>query len=196
MAGTIGRGETFRAGLARATVVCRGPKPVAVLKREGLPVHVRAGPPHTTNELLNVLAPLAVEGHDVVVVHDGGANRTVAESLASRGARVVEVHPYEWALPEDLSALRELVVALVAGRLDALAITTQVQARHLFIVAEAMQMAHALREVLRDRIIVAAVGPTCAQVLAELGAPPHVMPDQAKMGPMVMALAERIAQRM
>jgi uroporphyrinogen-III synthase len=192
-AGAMGRGESLRAGIARATVVCRGPKPIAVLKREGLPVHVRAESPHTTTELLAALAPLPVEGHDVVVVHDGGTNRAVAESLASRGARVFEVHPYEWALPEDVTALRELVGALVAGKLDAIAVTTQVQARHLFLVAESIGATASLRDALRTRVLVVAVGPTSAEMLAELGVPPHVVPSQPKMGPMVLALAEHLA---
>src|ERR1019366_587928 len=36
VASGLGRDAAVREGLARATVVCRGPKPVAVLKREGL----------------------------------------------------------------------------------------------------------------------------------------------------------------
>jgi uroporphyrinogen-III synthase len=193
VAAGMGRSEGLRAGLARSTVVCRGPKPIAVLKREGLPVHVRADAPHTTAELLVALAPLPIEGRDVVAVHDGGTNRAVAESLASRGARVVEVRPYEWALPEDVSGLRDLVATLASGSVDAIAVTTQVQARHLFAIAESMGKADDLRTALRDRVVVAAVGPTCAQTLVELGAPPHVTPVQPKMGPMVLALAAHLA---
>src|SRR5579859_7250527 len=133
-----GGGEELRADLERATIVCRGPKPIAVLKREGLPVHVRADPPHTTRELLGALETIDAQGRDAVVLQDGGAHRTVAESLASRGARVFEIRPYEWALPEDLEPLRSLVRDIAAGRVDVLAITTQAQARHLFHVADAM----------------------------------------------------------
>jgi uroporphyrinogen-III synthase len=178
--------------LAECTVVCRGPKPVAVLKREGLPVHIRAEPPHTTTELLAALDAVTVDQRDVVYVHDGGALRIVPEALAGRGARVAEIQPYEWALPENLDPLRELVHLIIAGGVDAVAITTQVQARNLFAVASALGAVEALREALRERVVVAAVGPTCARALAELGAPPHVVPGQAKMGPLVMALAERL----
>ena len=104
-----GQSDALRAGLGQATVVCRGPKPVAVLKREGLPVHVRAESPHTTSELLAALSAIPVEGRAAIVVQDGGPYRAVAESLAARGARLFEVRPYEWALPEDLEPLRGLV---------------------------------------------------------------------------------------
>jgi uroporphyrinogen-III synthase len=195
VAGSVGMGEALRTGLAQATVVCRGPKPIAVLKREGLPVHVRAEPPHTSNELLVALEPIDVRGRDVIVVQDGGSSRGVAESLAARGARVHEVRPYEWALPEDVGPLRQLVGAIVAGEVDVLAITTQAQIRHLFGVAEAIGAAAALGEALRHRVVVTAVGPTCKQALAELGVPAHVVPAQSKMGPMVLALAEYLANR-
>jgi uroporphyrinogen-III synthase len=48
---------------------------------------------------------------------------------------------------------------------------------------------------LRSRVVVAAVGPTCARVLDELGVPPHVVPDTPKMGSMLEVLAGRLAGR-
>jgi hypothetical protein len=35
-------------------------------------------------------------------------------------------------------------------------------------------------------------GSTCADALRALGAPPHVMPENPKMGPLVEAIAEAI----
>lgn len=192
LADATGKGTALRASLERSTVVCRGPKPVAVLKREHLPVHVRAQEPHTTRELLAALDEVHVQDVDVVVVDDGGTSRAVVDSLLRRRARVIHLRPYAWALPEDVGPLRALVDSIVAGRVDAVAVTTQVQARNLFEVAESMGAAAALTQALRDRVIVAAVGPTCARVLEELGAPPHVVPESAKMGAMVLALAKKL----
>jgi uroporphyrinogen-III synthase len=189
----MGLGPSLRAALERSTVVCRGPKPIAVLKREGLPVHVRANPPHTTTELIAALAGTPAKDRDAVLVQDGGSGRAVAELLAQQGARVLEVHPYVWALPEDTAPLQALVRELVEGRVDAVAVTTQVQARHLFQIAASMAASDALREALRQRVVVAAVGPTSARALAELGAPAHVVPKQSSMGALVVALAERLS---
>jgi uroporphyrinogen-III synthase len=195
VAGTLGRGDALRAALSRATIVCRGPKPVAVLKREGLASTFRADPPHTTAELLRVLEGVEVSGREVVMVHDGGTNSAVPAILRERGARVVEVRPYEWALPADLAPLQDLVRSIIAGQVRAVTVTTQVQAKHLFDVAAALGLREPLASALRDRVIVAAVGPTCARALTELGAPPHVMPENARMGPMVAALAKRLSER-
>jgi len=191
----LGRAVEVRQGLSRATVVCRGPKPVAVLKREGLVAHVRAPPPHTTVELLGALEDVEVRDRDVVFVHDGGGTRIVPEALLRRGARLVEIEPYAWALPKEIAPLEDLVRSMVTGGVDAVAITTQVQAKHLFDVAAGIGERLPLLEALRARVIVAAVGPTCARTLEALGAPPHVVPDQSKMGPLVLALARYIGSR-
>jgi uroporphyrinogen-III synthase len=189
VADKLGRLGELRECLERATVVCRGPKPVAVLKREGLPALLRAPPPHTTRELLELLAGVDVEGRDVVFVHDGGSSRVVSDALAAREARVCDLKPYGWAMPEDTGPLEELVMAMVGGNVDALAITTQIQAQHLFQIAARMGQVPLLREALRNRVIVAAVGPTCAEALERLGAPAHVVPEHGKMGSLVLALA-------
>ncbi len=195
VAGVQGRRPELRDGLSRAVVVCRGPKPLAVLKREGLAAHVRAAAPHTTKELVDALEAVEVHERDVIFVHDGGASRVVPLALAERGARVLEVQPYTWALPEDLGPLRGLVAAIVGGEVRAVAFTTQAQARNLFEVAESMGSRAALAEALRGRVVVAAVGPTCARALEELGAPSHVTPGHANMGALVLALASHFGSR-
>jgi uroporphyrinogen-III synthase len=193
VAKALGREGELREGLSRATVVCRGPKPVAVLKREGLVATLRAEPPHTTTELLRALESVEVNGREVAMVHDGGAVSTVPSALRDRGATVREVRPYEWALPQDVAPLQELVRSIVAGRVRAVTVTTQVQAKHLFDVADSLGLREQLVAALRDRVVVAAVGPTCARTLADLGVPPHVMPENAKMGPLVAALAKHLS---
>jgi uroporphyrinogen-III synthase len=195
MAGALGRAAELHAAFARSTVVCRGPKPIAVLKREGLTAQLRASPPHTTSELLATLDSIDVRNRDVVFIHDGGGSRTVPEALARRGARVVEAQPYAWALPDDTEPLRALVRSIVAGGIDVVAFTTQIQAKHLFDVAQSIGLASSLGEALRGRVVVAAVGPTCAEALEHLGVPAHVIPRQSKMGALVLAVASIMASR-
>jgi uroporphyrinogen-III synthase len=189
-----GRGDELRKALGRATVVCRGPKPVAVLKREGLTAHVRAPAPHTTRELLGALEALDVRGRDLVYVHDGGGARTVPEWAAARGATVSEVQPYAWALPEDTAALRGLVTEIVEAKVAAVLFTTQVQARHLVAVAHAMGARADLADAFARRVLVGAVGPTTAATLTELGIPAQVVPAQGSMGALVLATMVALAR--
>jgi uroporphyrinogen-III synthase len=187
-----GRGAELRGALKSATVVCRGPKPVAVLKREGLTAHVRAAPPHTTRETLAALETLDVRDHDFVFIHDGGGARAVPDWALQRGARVVEVQPYAWALPEDTAPLQQLVRDLVDGKLTAALFTTQVQARHLFAVAETLNMRDRLVAALNEKVTVGAIGPTTATALAESGVTAPVIPAQSSMGALVLALARTL----
>ena len=108
---------------------------------------------------------------------------------------LLELLVYEWGMPEDTAPLARAVESLVRGDFDAAAFTTQVQARHLLSIASRIGRRNQLVAALRSRVLVAAVGPTCARVLVELGVPPHVVPDSPKMGSMLEALADRLAAR-
>jgi uroporphyrinogen-III synthase len=189
-----GRAEALRARLAEATTVCRGPKPVAALKRVGIAASVRVEEPHTTKETLEALATLDVQGRAVVVLHYGERNAPLVRALAERGARVEELTTYEWRLPEDVAPLARMVEEIVARRVGAIAFTSQVQARHLLAVADAHGKRAELVAALAAPTIVAAIGPTCAAALAADGIAATVVPDHPKMGPLVAALARYVSE--
>ena len=82
--------------------------------------------------------------------------------------------------------------SLLTGGVDALAVTCQVQFRHLFEVAERRQRAEELLRALNERVVVGAVGVTCNVVLQSFGVRPKVIPDHPKMGPLVAALMRHL----
>jgi uroporphyrinogen-III synthase len=184
-----GRLAEVLAALGRATVVCRGPKPTAVVRRYGMEPTLIPQKPFTTKEVLEALAPVDLAGRDVALVHYGERNTALADALRARGARLSEACPYEWALPENVEPLRALVRDL---GIDAIAFTSQVQVRHLFTVAAEMGLRDQLAAALNGDIIVAAVGPVCAEALKEVGVTPDVQPADPKMGPLLTALADYI----
>jgi uroporphyrinogen-III synthase len=185
----LGRLPELLAGLKGVITVCRGPKPLAALKRQGITATVQTPEPYTTAELLEAMAGRTLAGQGVALVHYGERNEALAAALRLRGAQLDELCLYEWLLPDDLGPLQCLVHDLIATRVDAIAFTSQVQVRHLWQVAASLGVAEALTQALTTRLIVAAVGPTCAAVLAAYGVTPHIVPAHPKMGPMVTALA-------
>jgi len=191
----IGALDALVEALAGATTVCRGPKPAAVLRKYGIPVHLNARSPHTTPELLEVLPNDVVRGRGITLLHDGGGNSTVVTALRARGATVGELRTYTWRLPDDLGPIEELIREVLAGRIDAVAFTSQVQVRHLFEVAARMNCNAALRFALRHRTIVGSIGPTCSLALEELDASPHVVASPPKMRPLVTAVGQCLAER-
>jgi uroporphyrinogen-III synthase len=186
----LGRLDATLAALRKTTTVCRGPKPVAVLRRNDVPIGLTAAEPHTTTELLQALGGLDVAGKAVAFAHYGERNETAADGLRARGALVTEICLYEWRLPEDIAPLERLVEEIIDGRVDAIAITSQIQCRHLFQIAETLGRSGALTEALNAKVVVAAVGPVCASALRSFGVIPHVQPPHPKMGPMMVALAD------
>lgn len=187
--------EPLVEALNGATIVCRGPKPAAVLRKHGIAIHVNARSPYTTAELLEALPETLVARTGVALLHDGGGNPTLVEALRARGARVREVRSYEWRLPDDVEPIEALILELIDGRLDAVAFTNQVQVRHLFAVASLTGSTRALRDALAHRTIVASIGPTCSHALESEGVPPHVVASPPKMRPLVAAIGEHLAAR-
>jgi uroporphyrinogen-III synthase len=184
----LGRGKELHDTVRRGISVCRGPKPVAALHREGLEASLKALAPWTTTELIAALRTLQVEQREVVLLHYGERNQAVVDELQGRGARLCELLLYEWEPPEDPAPLARAVEDLIGGRFAAAAFTTQIQARHLVAAADKAGRRSALLDAFRTRTVVAAVGPTCARALEELGVPVHVEPEMPKMGPMLAAL--------
>jgi len=183
------------AALRSLTTVCRGPKPSAVLRQFDVPVTIRALEPHTTKELLEALAQVPLDGRAIALLHYGERNEALADALRARGAILEELCLYEWQLPEDVAPLATLVHDIVDGGIDAVAVTSQIQCRHLFAVAEANGLSDQLAEALRTRIIVAAIGPVCVEALKHYGVTPQVVPSQAKMGYLVTELAAYLGAR-
>jgi len=175
---------------ARATLVCRGPKPSAALKRRGLSATISAREPYTSAELLEALSAHDLRNVLVVVVHYGERNDALAEHLRSRGARLHELCLYEWQLPEDTQPMSELVRDALAGEVDAVVFTSQIQARHLLDIATTIHARATFIDAVKSNIVVAAVGPVCRAALEEAGIRPHVVPVNPKMGPLVASLAE------
>jgi uroporphyrinogen-III synthase len=172
------------------TIVCRGPKPEAVLKQHGICSTYTAAEPYTTNELLEVLAPIDITHQNVAVVHYGERNERLIQALQWRQAELVELSLYLWKMPVDTVPLQMLVCDIIAERVDVVVFTSQIQARHLMQIAEDLRLTEELIGALKTKTIVASVGPTCSEVLNSYGVLPHVTPAHPKMGHLVKALVE------
>jgi uroporphyrinogen-III synthase len=194
----LGRSEELLRALQKITTICRGPKPTAVLARHGIKPTINAPEPFTTTELLEALAALELAGQRVAVLHYGERNQALTEALVSRGAQLQELCLYEWQLPEDTKPLATLVDEVQRGAFDAVVFTSQIQARHLFQIADGLGQKELLCEALNRLTVTASIGPTCSATLRVLGVEPRIEPEHPKMGPMVILLGRyfesRIAQ--
>ena len=175
--------------LRRATLVARGPKPVAALREIGLTPAVTVPEPNTWREILATLdSTLPVSGKRVAVQEYGVENRELVHGLESRGAEVERVSIYRWALPDDLGPLRGAVAAIIAGEIDIALFTSATQVYHLFQVAA--DDAAGLRSGFA-RVLIASIGPVCSEALQEHELHADLEPDHPKMGQLVAEVARR-----
>jgi uroporphyrinogen-III synthase len=182
--------------LKETVVVCRGPKPLAVMREIDVPVFLTAPEPNTWRELLAALderkSELSLDGLNVAVQEYGVSNPDLLAGLESRGARVTPVPVYQWALPEDVEPLRKAARAVADGALDVVLFTTATQAVHLMKVAEELGLADRVRAGLR-RMVVGSIGPTTSEELRQRGIPIDLESSHPKMGFLVREAAERSA---
>ncbi|XSG76673.1 uroporphyrinogen-III synthase [Herpetosiphon llansteffanensis] len=193
-AANLGLEQAMLAALAKTTLVCRGPKPTAVLRRYELRPSISAASPYTINDLISSLDQVNLAECGVGLLHYGERDRKLADYCLELGAVLHEHSVYEWQLPADLSPLYALIEQAIAGQIDIFTFTSQIQVRHLLQVAEQQGQAQALIAALQQAIV-AAVGPSCAQALINVGIHAVIMPEQPFMGQMVQRILNHITSK-
>jgi uroporphyrinogen-III synthase len=173
--------------LAASIVAVRGPKPTAALRSRDVRIDISARDPFTTHEVLEALQAVPVASERVIVQRYGVTNTELEEALKSRGAEIIEIPTYRWALPENRQPLIDVMDALARGRIDAVTITNAAQVHNLFAVAESLGRVDALREDLNNTLI-ASVGPVASSALRQFGVTVGLEASPPKLGPLVAAL--------
>ena len=190
------RDEIVRA-LSRTTVIARGPKPVKVLREYAIPVSIAVPEPNTWREILQELdeSPrgFTLDGSRVAVQEYGIPNEPLIRELKERGADVLQVPVYRWALPEDVSPLKGALNALVEGKVQLALFTNATQVYHLFQVAQEMGHKDHLLEAFR-KCAVCSVGPTCSAALLANGVGVDTESEHGKMGALVHEAAKRAGE--
>ena len=178
--------------LSKCTVVVRGPKPAGALRSRGVRIDRSAAQPYTTAEVLAAVADLPLEGERVVVQRYGETNRELEHALLEKGAEIVEIPTYRWALPGDTRPLEDLIAALEAGRVDATVFTSASQVHNLFELARRIGKEAPL-PVNLNRTLVASIGPVCSAALAARGVNIALEASPPKLGPLVAALEKALS---
>lgn len=181
--------DQFPQALRQITVVARGPKPAAALREMQVPVTVAVPEPNTWRELLQATA--ARTERRIAVQEYGRSNTDLLEALKARGADVTPVRVYQWALPLDTAPLRNAVRELAAGQFDVVMFTTGIQVTHMLQVAAEEGVEDAVGRQMRERTVVASIGPTCSEMLDEHNLPTDIAPSHPKMGFLVKETADR-----
>lgn len=183
--------------LARATLIARGPKPIAALRALGLSTVIPVPEPNTWREVLEVIDTSEgcpnLSGLTVAVQEYGTPNRLFLEELRKRGAEVLQVPVYRWTLPSDTGPLCRAIDALIAGTCQVALFTNSMQVSHLFQLASQQQKADALRRALKTTVT-ASIGPNCSQALRRELVPVDLEAAQPNMAGLVEEASQITAE--
>ncbi|WP_153558614.1 uroporphyrinogen decarboxylase [Roseimaritima sediminicola] len=183
--------QQFLDSLSDITTVCRGPKPVAVMREFGLKPTHRVAEPNTWRELLQLVDNVApVENQTVGLQEYGVSNTSLVAGLEARGGKVVPLRVYAWDFPEDTAPLEQNVRAISEGGRDVLLLTSGHQVVNMLRMADQMQLTDRLRGRLRA-MVVASIGPTTTNMLQECDLTADFEPEHPKMGHLVVEAAKR-----
>lgn len=181
----------FLAALSDVTTVARGPKPVAALKELGMQPTIRVPEPNTWREVLQTIDRQLQIAHQTVAVQEYGLpNASLVAGLEARGATVRCLKVYRWDFPLDTGPLIHNLRALAAGDIDMALFTSAYQVVNLLRMAEQLGLTSEVQRGLR-RAVVASIGPTTSEMLAECDLPVDLEPEHNKMGHLVGLAAER-----
>lgn len=184
--------ERLAAALRRVAIVCRGPKPVPVLRGMNVPVALVVPEPNTWKEIVDAVA--ARPERRIAVQEYGRPNLKMNGALENLGARVTPIAIYRWELPGDLEPLRAAARRLAAGEIDVVLFTSSIQLEHLLEVAGGLNLETPVKEALRKDVAIASVGPVMTAALEAHGLTADIVPKHPKMGALVKAATEQAAE--
>jgi uroporphyrinogen-III synthase len=187
--------------LAGTKVAARGAKATGACRQHGV-ASVLTSPTERGVDLARLVADLAQAGDHVAVVVGGNGSPGVVAELEAAELAVHVVAPYRWAVPAAAGPTpdparsvpgAELIRALCAGELDAMAFTSPPAVDGLFALSASLGLETAVHDALTGsgvgRILVAAIGPATAEALEARGVVVGVCPLQPRIPALASALA-------
>lgn len=183
--------QRYLNALSDVTTIARGPKALAALKKAGIPAPLPAPAPHTWRDILRVVdQQLQVDHKTVGLQAHGGSNSSLIAGLEARGAEVLNVPVYRWALPEDTRPLEENVRRLAAGQLDIVLFTAAPQVMHVARIARELGVEAELHAALQTTVV-GAIGEVTGRMVHEVQWPVDIQPDRPQLSALVQLAVER-----
>lgn len=189
-----GIGEALLGALAESDILARGPKASGAVHQAGLAVWGRAA-----SERLSEVCDMAIEhgvaGKRVAFQRHGDDAPTLIAALEQAGATVEEIPVYNWKVPDDHGPVLRLIKAAIAGNVHALTFTSAPAVRNLVAIADEHDLLDPLLTALNGGLVVACVGPVCAGAALDAGITAPVVPEKARLGPLILEMAEELVTR-
>ena len=184
--------QEFIDALKATQILCRGPKPVRVLRKMGVKPTLLAHTPTTPGVIQSLSGVDLALARVAVQMYGQDPNPLLIDYLNLRRAKVDAVAPYVYVEAGEDDEVIRLIENVIAGRMDAIAFTSKAQVARLFNIAGRAELIDDLCEALKE-IHVAAIGPIVADQLIQYGVASTITPsDRFFMKPLVSAMVARM----
>ncbi|MGJ7912681.1 uroporphyrinogen-III synthase [Neobacillus sp. LXY-1] len=187
IAENLGVKEQFLAKIQNVNVAARGYKTLSTLKRLEI-VPIATDEDGTVNGLMKALEGFDFSGKQVMVQLHGEPAPALTLFLEEKGAKVLTILPYQHVAPA-LETVSSLCKEIIENQVDAVCFTTGVQVRFLFEHARDRGCLTELINAFHSGTVAAAVGKVTADALREAGIERMVVPENERMGAMIITLS-------
>ncbi|MEV7041275.1 uroporphyrinogen-III synthase [Amycolatopsis sp. NPDC051061] len=177
--------------LRESRIYARGPKAVGAVRGAGLRETFSAES-ESNAELFAAVAAAGVLGQRTAVQLHGTPLPEFTAPLVEAGAWLVEVQPYRWTSPPDVTPVYNLIDAAVAGELGAIAFTSAPAAANFLTLARTSGRYQQLLTALRGPLVCACVGPVTAAPLEAVGVE-TLQPERQRLGALVKLLVTTLS---
>ncbi|WP_145324605.1 uroporphyrinogen-III synthase [Paenibacillus xylanexedens] len=177
--------------LSESSIAARGYKTVNALRKRKLTPLVRDDD-GSTDGLIREFAPHDLAGKKVMLQLHGETAPRLVSWLEEQGAIVRQVLPYRHVPPEE-AELEQLLNEIVQYEIDAVAFTSGPQVRFLAQYAASQNKLEPMLEAFRQGVIPASVGKVTANSMREEGIEALVIPEEEKMGALIVELGRYFA---
>jgi uroporphyrinogen-III synthase len=196
LARQVGIDADFIAALGKTRKFTRGPKPGRALREIGLEPQQTTEKP-TSEGIAEMLAKVDLRGHRLgLQLYPDKDHSVLIGAITAQGAEVDSVLPYVYDAKAAAANIVTAIDEMVAGRIDALALTNLGQIRRLIEAAHNNGSEDTLREAL-DRTLIASVGPAVSKELASHGLRTDITPPEGAyfMKPLISVMAAALQER-
>ncbi|MFS0859643.1 MULTISPECIES: uroporphyrinogen-III synthase [Paenibacillus] len=179
--------------LSGSLIAARGYKTVNALRKRKLTPLVRDDD-GSTDGLIREFAPHELKGQKVMLQLHGETAPKLVDWLEEQGAQVRQVLPYRHVPPEE-GELEQLLNDILLHEVDAVAFTSGPQVRFLVEHAASKGKLESMQEAFRQSVVPASVGRVTANAMREEGIEALVVPEDEKMGALIVELGRYYAAR-
>lgn len=177
--------------LSESPIAARGYKTVNALKKRKLTPIVRDDD-GSTDGLIREFASHDLAGKKVMLQLHGETAPKLVAWLEEQGAIVRQVLPYRHVPPEK-AELEQLLNEIVQHEVDAVAFTSGPQVRFLAEYAASRDKLEQMLAAFRQGVVPASVGKVTANAMREEGIEALVIPEEEKMGALIVELGRYFA---